>query len=58
LSACCCSCTGFIIRITTNVADRPKTCKLFYGRTDLGEFKRTFIRADISMLNDLSGKLL
>jgi hypothetical protein len=28
-----------------------------YGRKDVGEFKRTFVRADISRLTDISGNL-
>lgn len=55
---CPCSCTGFIIQLTTIVENRPKTCLKFYGRNDLGEFKRTFVRADISMLNDRQGMLI
>lgn len=30
---------------------------LVYGRKDVGEFKRTFVRADISRLRDISGNL-
>lgn len=37
-----------------DVALRPGTCLLVYGRQDVGEFKRTFVRADISRLSDIS----
>lgn len=52
-----CRCTAFIIQLTVIKENRPKTCRLVYGRKDVGEFKRTFVRADISRLNDISGNL-
>jgi hypothetical protein len=52
-----CSCTAFIIKITVAVADRPKTCTLVYGVYDVAEFKRSFVRADIARLYDITGLL-
>ena len=63
--ACCpcllvpsCRCTAFIIEITVNPLLRPGTCKLIYGKTELGEFKRSMTRTDIGRLTDISGNLL
>lgn len=57
LASCCCSCTAFIIQLTVDVTKRPSTCRLIYGRRDVGEFKRSFTRADIGRLTDISGNL-
>lgn len=57
LTSCSCSCTAFIIQITVDVSLRPGTCRLIYGRRDVGEFKRSFTRADINRLTDISGNL-
>jgi hypothetical protein len=52
-----CSCTAFIIQITVDVSLRPSTCRLIYGIYDVAEFKRSFVRADISRLYDITGLL-
>lgn len=54
LVACCCclvllqvQCFGIRILMNVVVADRPTTCKLLYGNTNVGQFKRTVMRADV-----------